>query len=389
VDEKALLKALKENRRLALRTVITVQGRLTSGARGGALADSELAALDQTDVFVLDGVAETQDAAEVFSKIRDRIRQGGAGLVIAGPGADFGPNLAALVPLDSLAPAESGSFTPVTTSEGRNVPWFDPQTGIDLAEVPPFAGMVAGRPKPGRTAVWLSAQETGMPLLALGRSGAGRVVFLTGFPLWRWGFMAGVQPDKPTPLQLVLDGVLGYLTEEETTRFRLEPEKPGFLSGEEVRFRLTARTPDGAPWSGLDAVLRIDSGRVLIPMVAVGPGRYEVTVPAPSPGEYEAEAELRLGSAVVGRPTTTFLVAEQSIELAQLGLNRGLLFRIAQNSGGRFYLSDSLPKDGAGMKLGTYQRRLVLEPRRTWWLFALVALVAGVEIVLRRRKGLL
>ncbi|MEO0080553.1 MAG: hypothetical protein ABIK44_07765, partial [candidate division WOR-3 bacterium] len=176
----------------------------------------------------------------------------------------------------------------------------------------------------------------------------------------------------------------------DTIRFRLEPDKPGYLSGEDVRFLLTAHTPDGGPWSGLTVSLWVDSEQTRIPMTELDQGRYQVIIPAPRPGEHQATAEIKLGSAPVGRVTATFHIEEQTIERTDIGLNRRLLQEIAEATGGRFFTADeTLHADLSAMKLTSYQHRFSLDARRTWWLYGLIALICSAEIVLRRRRGLL
>ncbi|MEO0080080.1 MAG: hypothetical protein ABIK44_05335 [candidate division WOR-3 bacterium] len=373
--------ALAENPRVTLRTGLALQGSL-------AISESEKWE-KETQVFILDAIAEKGNEA-LFTRIGTRVKQGAGALVLAGPGFSPGPVLASLLPLESLAAPESGFFTPAVINEGRQVPWFDPTTGIDLNAVPPFAGMTRVKPRSGYSHVWLSCQENGLPLLVLGSYGKGRVAFVSGFPLWRWGFGPNWPTPSKTPLQVLLEGLISYLTDVDTVRFRLQPDKPGFLSGEDVKLLLTARTPDGAPWSGLTVMLWVDSEQTLIPMTELDQGRYQALFPAPRPGEHQTTAEIKLGSTPVDRVTSAFHVEEQSIELTDIGINRRLLRAIAEASGGRFFPADeSLRADLSDIKLASYQRQLSLDPRRTWWLYCLIPLAVSAEIVLRRRRGLL
>jgi hypothetical protein len=77
------------------------------------------------------------------------------------------------------------------------------------------------------------------------------------------------------------------------------------------------------------------------------------------------------------------------LELVSTGLNEGLLRAVAEASGGRFFASDSLPRPANEITLGSYQRRFSFDPRRAVWVYVLIALLAGAEWLLRRRRGLL
>jgi hypothetical protein len=124
-------------------------------------------------------------------------------------------------------------------------------------------------------------------------------------------------------------------------------------------------------------------------MTETGSGTYEAALDALAPGEYRAAAAVALSDSVIGRAVTGFAVAPQSIELASTGLNEGLLRAIAEASRGRYFSSDSLPGEGFEMSLGSYRGRFTLDPRRTTFAYVLVALLAGLEWFLRRRRGLL
>jgi hypothetical protein len=169
-----------------------------------------------------------------------------------------------------------------------------------------------------------------------------------------------------------------------------------------VHLVMRAVAPDGTPWGGLSTLLEVrrdtgdtlqagpgPSATVTVPMTETGGGVYEATLEALGPGRYRAVASVGLADTVLGRAVTEFAVAEQSIELARTGLNDGLLRAISQATGGRFYPQDSLPRDAAQVTLGSYQRRLVFDPRRAPWVYVLIALLAGTEWLLRRRRGLL
>jgi hypothetical protein len=124
-------------------------------------------------------------------------------------------------------------------------------------------------------------------------------------------------------------------------------------------------------------------------MTETGEGVYEATLEALSPGRYRAVATASLTDTVLGRAATEFAVAEQALELANTGMNEGLLRAISEASGGRFFSSDSLPRDGSEIVLGSYQRRFVFDPRRAVWAYIAIALLAGAEWFLRRRRGML
>jgi len=332
-----------------------------------------------------------------------------------------------------------GSFTPELTTEGGVLPWFDRDT-IDLGGVPPFVGL---RPLAGlghdpnlltdsvmsRRQVWLVAQENNVQLMVAGKAGEGKVVYVAAYPLWRWGFGPEEKPEHSTPLSTFLTGVVRYLAESDASPFWLQVQSPELYRGQPVRLVMRAVAPDGRPWTGLSVVVAVQADSssprpsplggegersegeeaarsrsvklLSVPMTETGAGVYEATIEALGPGRYRAVATVENGDSpperptrgtvpvLLGKATTEFAVAEQALELANTGMNEGMLRAISEASGGKFFSSDGLAREGSEISLGSYQRRLVFDPRRAVWAYVLIALLAGAEWFLRRRRGLL
>jgi hypothetical protein len=328
--------------------------------------------------------------------------------VLAGPNFQPGQSIGKVLN-GTVGRAQAGTFTPELTAEGGVLPWFDRDT-IDLGIVPPFVGLrplspIANRQSPiaNDLAVWLVARENSAPLLAAGKAGKGKVVYVAAYPLWRWGFGPEEKPEQGTPLSVFLTGVVRYLAERDASPFWLQVQSPGLYRGQPVRLTLRAVAPDGRSWTRLSVLLRITrmadsatdtgdsprAGTVPVPMTETGAGVYEAKIEALGPGRYRAVATVSTTDTVLGKATTEFAVADQPLELANTGMNEGLLRAIAEASGGKFSSSDSLAREGGEISLGLYQRRFVFDPRRAVWAYVLIALLAGAEWFLRRRRGLL
>jgi len=413
-DFRMMQRALASDERIEVATDVAVTGGM-SGTKNSA----------RVDVYILDNVVET-GSPEVWRTIADGVRAGAGALVLAGP--DFQPGQSVGKVLNgTVGRAQTGTFTPELTAEGGVLPWFDGDA-IDIARVPPFVGL---RPLAGlghdpnlrtnsvmsRHQVWLVAQENKAPLMVAGKTGKGKVVYVAGYPLWRWGFGPEVKPEQGSQLSIFVTGVVRYLAERDTSPFWLQADRRELYRGQPVRLTMRAVAPDGRPWSGLSVMVAVQADsaaprpspqrgegersegeeaahgpimkQLSVPMTETGMGVYEVTLEALGPGRYRASATAGLADKALGSATTEFAVAEQAIELANTGLNEGLLRAIAEASGGRFFRSDSLVREGAGITLGSYQRRFMFDPRRAVWAYVLIALLAGAEWLLRRRRGML
>jgi len=467
VDTRMMLRALESDDRIEVLPDVAVTGSLGNWGQSRQRTRNEERVTrnaPQADVFVLDDVVETGSPA-VWQTIAGQVRAGAGLLVLAGPDFQPGPNVGGLLE-GTAGRAQTGTFTPELAAEGRVMPWWGTAGGardvgrgargeqirshdgrdvIDLARVPPFAGLMpltgANRQSPiaNRQSLWLVAQENEVPLIVAGKAGKGRFVYVAGYPLWRWGFGPEANPDQGTPLSVFTTGVMRYLAERDTSPFRLQTDETDLYRGQPVRLVMKAVAPDGRPWTGLSAMVQVvavsvDSGTgtnpesrdqnpelgtqaqkpetVAVPMTETGGGVYEATIEALAPGRYRAVATVENGDSpseetgdspserlrrtrrgtvpsFLGKAATEFVVAEQAVELASTGMNEGLLRAISEASGGRFFVSDSLPREGNGIALGSYQRRFTFDPRRAVWAYVLIALLAGAEWLLRRRRGML
>jgi hypothetical protein len=435
---RMMLRALGSDERIEVESVVALTGGITGK---WVQSPGALDARDSPhfpDVFILDNVVETGSPA-VWQSVADQVQAGAGALVLAGP--DFQPGQSIGEILNGVggrgagvAGEMKGSFAPELTAGGGVLPWFSRDV-IDLAGVPPFVGFRPLNPIVNRKssiandlAVWLVAQENSVPLVLAGKAGKGKVVYVAAYPLWRWGFGPEERPEQGTPLSDFVTGVVRYLAERDTSPFWLQVDRPDLYQGQPVRLTMRAVAPDGRPWTGLSVVVQVlaettDSAArtnsesrnqnpefrsqaqkpktVTVPMTETGAGVYEATIEALGPGRYRAVATVEDGDSpperstrgtvpvFLGKATTEFAVAEQALELANTGMNEGLLRAISEASGGTFFSSDSLAREGSEISLGSYQRRLVFDPRRAVWAYVLIALLAGAEWLLRRRRGLL
>jgi hypothetical protein len=304
----------------------------------------------------------------------------------AGPGLQL---LLGATPARTALGSEPIQLTPA----GRLLPWFaDGAGGVRLDSVPPFAGFRPLEPVAAGTEEWVQT-VSGKTVMSTRKHGAGRVVYVAGYPLWRWGFTAAVLPGGPSPLAAFLTGVTAFLAESDSERFRLAPDRASFLYGEPARLTLRAVAPGGRPWSGLDAVVEVaadsNGAAVRIPMTETADGVYASSAAGLEPGAYSARAEVALGGERLGQADAGFTVVGQSLEMSRTGRDRALLEDIARAAGGAYFDAESLPGPQFEVRRTTYRRGIRFDPRRSVWLFVLAALAAGLEWALRRRKGLL
>ena len=198
--------------------------------------------------------------------------------------------------------------------------------GVDLSQAPNLTGYVVTIPK-GRAQVALTGPE-GDPLLASWSVGVGRAGVFTSDFKDRWGqawtSWSGAER---------LFGQLGrdLARHADNPHVRLEAD----TSGGELKLRASVTDERGRSESLRRLVAKVtapDGTSSSIPLDAVGAGLYSATVPASRPGAYVASL---VDEQTQKLEATTGAVLTLGDELRPTGTDRGLLRRIAEQSGGK------------------------------------------------------
>lgn len=235
--------------------------------------------------------------------------------------------------------------------------------GVDFAQAPELTGYVVTLPK-GRAQVLLGAPE-GDPLLASWSVGIGRAAVFTSDYKDRWGraWTSWAGAEK-------LFGQLGreLARRADDPRVRLEAD----TSGGELRLRASVTDERGRTQSLRRLQAKVtgpDGSSTSVPLDAVGAGLYSATLATSRPGAYVATLVDEQTQAL---EATTGAVLTLGDELRPTGTDRGLLRRIAEQSGGK--VRDTL----AGVFLDRDAVRFAYTPLAPWltWIGALGLLLA-------------
>jgi uncharacterized membrane protein len=235
--------------------------------------------------------------------------------------------------------------------------------GIDFGQAPDLTGYVVTIPK-GRAQVLLTGPELD-PLLATWAVGVGRAAVFTSDFKDRWGSAWTSWPGAQK-----LFGQLGRELgrRADNPRVRLDAD----TSGGELRLRASVTDERGRSESMRRLVAKVtgpDGGSTSVPLDAIGAGLYTATLPAGRAGAYVASL---IDEQTQQLEATTGVVLTLGDELRPTGTDRGLLRRIAEQSGGK--LRDTL----AGVFLDRDALRFAYTPLSAWllWLAALALLLA-------------
>ena len=233
-----------------------------------------------------------------------------------------------------------------------------------------------------------------MPLVAVGRAGAGKVMAVAVRTFWRLGLMMwGIGRNDEVSKAFWANSVQWLVKREDVERVQVEVDKPVYRSGAPVTFHARVFNELLQPQEGARVVLSVvDEDRVRQTMLDdEGHGRYRGQLKAGAQGEYVYEVRARMGGVDLGNGTGRFTVGRYSLEFEDMRMNRDLLESLALQSGGDFTAPDGLSAVLSELDLApqpvaeSYRTRLWGRP---WPLFVLVVLL-GVEWTARRRWGMI
>jgi len=249
-------------------------------------------------------------------------------------------------------------------------------------------------------------------MLAVAGRGQGRVAWFGGRHLWELAFWENSRGDQATVNEihpgrrLARNLLVWSAAGMEESGLAFTGRQTFFQEGEPIRLGAQWRDMRGRPVSDrqLSLVLRggdaaADSTReqtFTLQMSSARPGLAEVELPPMAPGRYSVQLVGAGDPPVLGRQEV-LIVADHSIEMTQVRMNRRRLTQLAAQGGGRFYDAGSesdlrilvdnlLAIDWNGDQVSERRR---LDFRAGLPLLVLVVILLGVEWYLRRRHGLL
>jgi hypothetical protein len=165
--------------------------------------------------------------------------------------------------------------------------------------------------------------------------------------------------------------------------------------GEEVTARVKALDELYEPALGADARLTVTrpdgkaSETSLVPDAA-RPGEFETKLVFEELGRHALEASAALGGKPLGTDRVAVSVRPSAREFESPEADRGLLRRIAERTGGKFYElaeADRLPED-LGDVVAALKRHEDHPLWASWWVWAALAALLAAEWLLRKRAGL-
>jgi uncharacterized membrane protein len=249
--------------------------------------------------------------------------------------------------------------------------------------------------KPGATVLLTGTDESRSerPVLAYQRYGRGKAFAFTLQDSWLWQMHAAISVEDMTHeylwrqlLRALVDGVPDVVEPQLTER--VEP-------GEAITLRADVVDKGFVELNDASVVAHVtrpDGTIVDVPMQWSGErsGEYVATVPTSGEGSYEARIEASRGGQAIGSTLAHVRAAPGDAEFFDATMHATTLRRIAEETGGRFYTTDTMQGLAEDLRY-TGRGVTTVEERELWHLPIVFLLLVGLmcaEWGYRRAVGL-
>jgi uncharacterized membrane protein len=350
-------------------------------AAAGEGAGQELRALPTTleewkkfDVIILGDLDSSYLGAARQSAIEQAV-SGGAGLMMIGGQANFGPGGYQGSPVEKALPVlvgdlksaqETAEFVPQLTLEGQGHPalaglgdWLLPPGGGKSArDLPPLRGnVVVGSARAGATVLLAHPGKSGPDgqpqiVLAVQRYGKGRSAAFTADTTYLWSLSLRDE-GQDSPYNRFWGQIVRWLAGEDVRNRQSGAGLTGLLSksiyriGETARVRALVRDDKGDATQFAQVSMILKSAKISAPrQLALSPvashlGMYQAQFPDSAQnfaglaaGDYTVELSATKDGKELGRQELKFSVIPPDDELLRIAANPKLMGEIAETTGG-------------------------------------------------------
>lgn len=340
--------------------------------------------------------------------VQDYIRKGGSFFYLALDELKGAPReLKEILPFE-LNPGDgeikSDNFNPSVSFEGTYHPMLKIDDGSGrsaeriVSSMPPLEKIIfVGRLKEGAVSLMVHPAISNMPVITTRRLGSGKLVVITAFPLWRWGFLSSSFNGADKAYKSFVSNIVQWLITKETEgKFSVSTDKKIYKAGEEILVKSTLKDESDNPieFAYIEAkVKRSKNDSIIItqPLSDEGKGLYKLIIRSLPADSYKVELIAKVGDKEIGQAKTSFFVEEYSVEFDSPGLNEPLLRELSSTTGGKFlYLANA---DSIKDILPVRKISKVVEFEKSVWnspiFFVLFLVCLTTEWFIRKRADLL
>jgi len=237
--------------------------------------------------------------------------------------------------------------------------------------------------------------ETNKPLLATGTLNGRKIGFILGEGIWRWRMYNYYFTQNQDRFNELVNQLVQYLALRENEDNFIIDYKPVYAEIDDVVLHAEVYN---------DAFERITSEEVNIKILNQDDEEFNFTFDIKGDGYYLNAGHLPVGDyrftaeVTIGNETFTengsFTVTAVNLENVITRANHRVLFQLASQSGGKYYLPGQIEnlvreiKNNSNVKPVTYFQEMVNELLNLRWIFFILLLLLSVEWFLRKYWGI-
>jgi len=352
-----------------------VQVKRGEFVQGGSMQGVTLSGPPQTledmrrfDVFIIGDLHRSYFSPAQLENLRQVVEEGRGFLMLGGynslgPGGYGGTAVEKMLPVEVGPPGIGQETTPFVlklTPEGAAHPifhgttgFFQYQSGAPRQRLPLLKGCTnLVRPKPGASVLAVHPERANrhgpLVVLAVQQYGEGRSAAFAADTTYQW-YLPFRAMGAESPYVKFWSQMVRWLANKEVKQHAETPgvdllvRKPYYEPGEAVVVRAKVRAEEGratnfAKTSGVLAGPGKDEQKSLsLSLVAGAVGVYQAELGALDPGDYTVRVEAEKEGTVLGKDEVRFSVGRPNQEFDRLSIDRALLKKIAQQTGGGYY----------------------------------------------------
>ncbi|MBL7074753.1 hypothetical protein ISS37_05905 [candidate division KSB1 bacterium] len=401
-DFRFLKRALGRNKDVELR--VALQDR--QGRFHPPLSLTMEGDVPQYDCLILQNYPCSYSDRRVWRKLVQFLKKGKSPLLfLLGPQTDIKKlaDLGAILPFQTLGRKGKELSVYVNLSpedEASSIVMLMGKDGIERgkwADLPPIYSWPGSfEPREGSEVLAETVSKGGSirkknPVMVSSVTKGRKALAVLTYGLWRWDFFLWGVGKTNELYQNLWDGAIRWLvTEEKSGRLRVATSKSVYQSGENILFSAQVYTADYRPQDGAEVRISIPDSPEL-DLVGLGSGRYGGELRLLEKGDYTFLARALVGERVIEERTGKFSVEEYNIEFLNIRMEKGLLQRISENTGGKYYDLADVNQLVADLKLPSriLTQEKEIEIWNRWVLLAGFILLLSLEWFIRKRSGMM
>jgi hypothetical protein len=237
--------------------------------------------------------------------------------------------------------------------------------------------------------------ETDRPIMAVANRGGVKAGIIFGEGIWRWRMYNYLMSDSHAEFTELMDKLVQYLALRDNEDNFVVDFRPVYNETDPILMTAEvyndAFEPINTPEVSL--VLRDSTQQEYVYIFDRGNQFYRLDAGVFPPGDYHFEAKVEIGNQMYTE-TGNFAVMPVNIELLETQANHRMLYQLAQQTGGGFYLpadTDNLIESiisNSRIRPFTYFQSLLSEILNLRWIFFIILSILSLEWFLRKFWGI-